>query len=59
MSLFRLLFLLLPLALAAGCGDDAPTESESELLGKYITQEFARFSTSDGFTIGGTWFLSN
>jgi dienelactone hydrolase len=58
MSLFRILCLLLPLALSVGCGDDAPTESESEQVGKYITQEFAQFRTSDGFTIGGTWFAS-
>jgi dienelactone hydrolase len=58
MSILRILCLLVPFALAAGCGDDAPTESESENLGKYITQEFARFTTSDRFTIGGTWFAS-
>ena len=58
MSLSRIFCLLLPLTLAAGCGDDAPTETVSEQLGEYITQDFARFSTSDGFTIGGTWFAS-
>ena len=59
MSLRRCPLFLLVFLLTAGCGNEAPTDTEPSANADLIQTEPIRFITSDGFTISGTWFSSN
>ena len=54
-----LLFLLPVLALAIGCGADAPTDAGSSAAPDLILAERVHFTTADTFLIGATWYRPN
>ena len=53
------LYLLVVVALLAGCGGDSPTDDGATPIPDVIRTASDEFSTSDGFTILGTWYTSD
>ncbi len=56
MSFGRNVRFLILLSFVASCGEDAPTGGDTSITAEVVRTEQARFVTSDGYTIFGTWY---